>query len=134
MTKYSKGSWLVACLGLFLLAAAFSAASSAQEKPVDKKALYNEIAGNYDFDIQGQTMTINFFEKDGKLFGAPVGETPEEILPVQGNPLKFQVTPAGSGQLYELEFVRNDKKVIDKCILLSMGMVMEGKKQIKSES
>jgi hypothetical protein len=34
----------------------------------------------------GRLMTINFFEKDGKLYGGPVGETPEEILPVEGGP------------------------------------------------
>jgi hypothetical protein len=76
-------------------------------------------------------MTVNFFEKDGKLFGAPVGETPEEILPVKDSPLNFEVTPAGSGQLYELEFFRNDKSVIDRCTIKTQGMEIPGKKRDK---
>ena len=95
-------------LGLILMSAAVYAASQAQDKPVDTKKLYAEMAGDYDFDFQGQAMVINLFEKDGKLFGAPVGETPEEMMPVKGSLMKFEITPPG-GQLYELEFVRNEK-------------------------
>jgi hypothetical protein len=116
-------------LTLLLISAAVHAESQTQDKPVDAKKNLQEIAGDYDFDIQGQAMLINFFERDGKLFGAPVGETPEEILPVKGSLLKFEVTPGGGGQLYELEFVRNEKGVIDKCIIKTMGNEMIGIKR-----
>ncbi|MBE0712927.1 MAG: hypothetical protein IH583_11135, partial [Candidatus Aminicenantes bacterium] len=70
-------------------------------------------------------------EQDGKLFGAPPGETPEEIKPVEGKPLCFDITVAEGGQYYELQFVRNDKGVIDKCIMSVMGTTVEGMKIIK---
>jgi hypothetical protein len=38
---------------------------------------------------------------------------------------------ADSGDYYELQFVRNDKGVIDKCVMSVQGMVVEGAKVIK---
>ncbi len=102
-----------------------------QDKPVDMKKLIAEIVGDYSFELQGQTMLVQFTEQDGKLFGAPPGETPEEIKPVEGKPLGFDVTVADSGDYYELQFVRNDKGVIDKCIMSVQGMVVEGYKIAK---
>jgi len=97
-----------------------------QDEPVDMKKLIAEIVGDYSFELQGQTMMVQFTEQDGKLFGAPPGETPEEIKPVEGKPLGFDVTVADSGDYYELQFVRNDKGVIDKCVMSVQGMVVEG--------
>ncbi len=133
MPKCSKSSLFVIGLTLIFISAAVYAGSKTQDKPVDTKKILEEIAGDYDFDFQGQAMLINFFEKDGKLFGAPVGETPEEILPVKGSLLKFEVTPGGGGQLFELEFVRNEKAVIDKCILKTMGSEMIGIKRVEKK-
>jgi len=129
MAKRLKSSWLVIGLSLIFLSATVFGGTQAQDKPDEAKKILAEIAGDYDFEFQGQMMTINFFEKDGKLFGAPVGETPDEILPVKGSPLKFEVTPSASGQLYELEFVRNEKGVIDKCVIKTMGTELTGIKR-----
>ena len=52
--------------------------------------------------FQGQTLTVLFSEENGKLFGAPVGETPEEIKPVEGKPLCFDITVASSGRYNEM--------------------------------
>jgi len=128
MTKHSKRSTFVACITL-MMSVVLCRGLWAQDKPVDTKKLYNEIAGNYEFQPEGQIMVINFFEKDGKLYGAPVGETPEEILPVKGSPLKFEVFVSANGQLYQLEFVRNEKDVIDKCIMRVGGMEIVGIKK-----
>jgi len=129
MPKRLKNSFLVIGLSLIFLSAAVYAGSPTQDKPVDTKKILGEIAGDYDFEFQGQVMVINFFERDGKLFGAPVGETAEEILPVKGSLLKFEVTPSTTGQFYELEFVRNEKGVIDKCVLKTMGSEIIGIKR-----
>ena len=111
--------------------AALAVPAVAQDKPVDMKKLIAEIVGEYDFSIQGESLTVLFTEQDGKLFAAPPGETPEEIKPVEGKPLCFEVTLAESGDYYELQFVRNDKGVIDKCVMNTMGMTVEGRKIIK---
>ena len=123
----------VVIAAVLMLVGAFAPASPAQQaapqvKPEDAKKLLQEVTGDYAFDFQGQLMTINFFEKDGKLYGAPVGETPEELLTVEGSPLKFTVTPVSSGQTYELEFGRNDKKEIDRCLIKVSGMEILGTK------
>ena len=119
-------------LALILLAgiAAAQAApqAAAKDKPVDMKKLVAEIVGDYEFSAEGQTLLVQFIEQDGKLFGAPPGETPEEIRPVEGKPLCFGVTVSTNGQYYELQFVRNDQGAIDKCVMTVMGVVVEGYK------
>jgi len=128
-----KKSMLITATALLALAclAALAAPAAAQDKPVDMKKLITEIVGEYDFSFQGESLIVQFMEQDGKLFGAPPGETPEEINPVEGKPLCFAVTLAESGDYYELQFVRNDKGVIDKCVMNTMGMTVEGMKIIK---
>jgi hypothetical protein len=117
---------LAAVAGPVLVQAAPQAA--AKDKPVDMKKLIAEIVGDYNFDFQGESLLVQFIEQDGKLFGAPPGETPEEIHPVEGKPLSFDVTVAASSEYYLLEFVRNDQGVIDKCVMSVQGMVLEGYK------
>jgi hypothetical protein len=102
-----------------------------QQKPEDMKTLMADIAGEYSFEFQGQALLVEFTVLDGKLFGAPPGETPEEIHPVEGKPRCFDVTVSDSGDYYFLEFVRNDKGVIDKCLMTVQGMVVEGTKIVK---
>lgn len=123
----------LACLAALALplAAQTAAPAAVQDKPVDMKKLIADIVGDYDFTLGGQALLVEFIEQDGKLFGAPPGETPEEIHPVEGKPLCFDVTLADSGDYYELQFVRNDKGVIDKCIMSVQGTVVEGAKVIK---
>ena len=111
--------------------AALAVPAVAQDKPVDMKKVLADIIGDYDFSIQGESMVVQFTESDGKLFGAPVGEAPEELTVIEGKPLCFCVTVAANGQYYELQFVRNDKGVIDKCVMNAMGMTVEGMKIIK---
>ena len=111
--------------------AALAVPAAAQDKPVNMKKLIAEIVGDYDFSFQGESMIIQFTERDGKLFAAPVGETSEEIKPVEGKSLSFDITVAANGQYYEMQFVRNEKGVIDKCIMSMMGQTVEGMKIIK---
>jgi hypothetical protein len=130
--KRSLSLALAAVIALAFLAAPVAAQAAAQtaakDKPVDMKKLLAEIVGDYNFDFQGQSLLVQFIEQDGKLFGAPPGETPEEIHPVEGKPLTFDVTVAASGEYYLLEFVRNDQGVIDRCVMTVQGMVLEGYK------
>jgi hypothetical protein len=116
------------------MAAQVAAQVAAQDKPMDMKKLLAEIVGEYDFLAPGRSMIIQFTETDGKLYGAPVGEPAELISPVEGTPLCFDVTVADSGDYYILQFVRNDKGVIDKCILTVQGTAIEGTKIIKSQA
>jgi len=116
-----------------VLAGPVQAQTQAAPKPVDMAKIMAEIAGTYDFDVQGQAMVINFFVQDGKLYGMPEGETAELLMPVKGdNPLKFDVTVAANGQYYELEFARNEKGDIDKCTLKTQGMEVVAKKRAKT--
>jgi hypothetical protein len=130
LMKKIIGTTTMALLALACLAAS-AVPAVAQDKPVDMKKVIADIVGDYDFSIQGESMVVQFTESDGKLFGAPAGEAPEEIKPVEGKPLFFDVTVAANGQYYEMQFVRNDKGVIDKCIMNAMGMTVEGMKIIK---
>jgi len=128
-----KKTFLRTATALLALAclAALAVPAAAQDKPADMKKLLAEIVGDYDFSFDGQSLLVQFIEVDGKLFGAPPGETPEEIRPVEGQPLCFDVTVSTNGEYYMLQFVRNDQGVVDKCIMSAMGMVIEGVKLIK---
>ena len=128
--KLAAALLALACLAVFAAAQAAPQAA-AKTKPVDMKKLLTEIAGDYNFDVQGQTMLIQFVEREGKLFGAPVGEPEQMLNPVEGKPLCFDVTVSDSGQYFFLEFVRNEKGVIDTCLLTAEGMTVAGTKVIK---
>jgi|WetSurMetagenome_2_1015567.scaffolds.fasta_scaffold39763_3 hypothetical protein len=139
MRKYAIIRILAVFAALLLTFSVIAAAQQTQAqgqapapklKPEEVKKILQEIAGDYDFDFQGQPMVITFYEKDGILYGAPSGENPEVMAPAEDSPLKFTVTPS-SGQSFELEFFRNDKKVIDKCVAKAMGMEIVGAKRIK---
>lgn len=117
----------LACLAGFAAAQAAPQAA-VKDKPVDMKKLVAEIVGDYEFSVQSETLLVQFTDVDGKLFGAPPGETPEEIQPVEGKPLCFGVTVSTNGQYYELQFARNAEGIIDKCVLTVMGVVVEGYK------
>jgi hypothetical protein len=126
------GALLVALACLAGIASAQAAAQAAtQDKPVDMKKLIAEIAGDYSFEFQGQVLLVQFTAQDDKLFGAPPGEMPEEIRPVEGKPLCFDITVSTNGEYYVLEFVRNDQGVIDKCVMTVQGLVIEGVKVAK---
>jgi len=122
---------MTALLILTCLAAPLAAQAGAKAKPVDMKKLIAEIVGDWDFTFQGQSLAVQFTENDGKLFGAPPGETPEEIKPVADKPLCFDVTVAANGDYYLLQFARDDKGVLNKCVMTVAGMTAEGVKVIK---
>jgi len=115
-------------ISLIVISAAAQGPTQATQAPVDTKKLYAEIAGDYEFAMDAEVMHVIFFEKDGKLYGAPPDETPEEILPVKDKPLSFEVTVAGSGAYFAIEFLRNEKGEIDKCRLQSQGIELLGTK------
>jgi hypothetical protein len=129
-----QARWMFALLAVLALATALSAqvaSQPAQAKPEDKAKIYAEIAGEYTFDLSGQTQVITFVVKDGSLYGAPANETQELLVPVKDKPLNFEVTVSSNGNFFQLEFVRNDKGVIFKCVLSTEGMTVDGIKAIK---
>ena len=72
------------CLGLVLSAAAL-VPGSIQDQKVDPKVL-EQIAGNYEFEYQGQFMVFAFTVEDGKLMGAPENEDAERLAHL-GSPM-----------------------------------------------
>lgn len=102
-----------------------AAGVSAQNPPAEK---YAALVGDFEFDFEGQVMLISFWEEDGSLMAAPEGEEAEEILPMEGETLKFDITVAANGQYYEIEFVKDEEGEINTCIMRVMGMEIEGKR------
>ncbi len=127
MEKLSSKSILCSIVCLALMFSIINATSFAQEKKAGTKKNYNEIAGKYEFDIEGQIMVIGFWIEDGRLMGGPEGEEPAEIEPVEGEELKFTATTS-EGQYFEIAFVRDDEGKVAKCVIGTMGMEYEGNK------
>ncbi|UCE21552.1 MAG: hypothetical protein JSV46_04870 [Candidatus Aminicenantes bacterium] len=117
----------VVCMLLVL-----NASSLAQEKKQEKKVsarLLAEIAGNYEFEYEGQYQVFVFSVEDGKLMTAPEGEVQEEIEPVEGEKMTF-VGYAPDGREFRFAFERDDKGKISKCkvSIPAMGIEVEGVK------
>ena len=112
---------------LTLLLCISHAAFFGQQK-TDTGKLYAEIAGDYEFEFEGQVDTIAFFVEDGVLMGRDSDDdegTPLE--PVEGKELVFEAT-SDSGQLFVITFSRDDSGKITKCLLVTMGMEIQGVK------
>jgi hypothetical protein len=105
----------------------FNAASFAQEK-TDTEKLYAEIAGDYEFEFEGQVDVLTFFVKDGVLMGRDSDDdegTPLE--PVEGKELGFEAT-SEEGQIFEITFSRDENGKITQCLLVATGMEIKGVK------
>ena len=127
MKKIFNRSILCIISSLVLVFFICNASSFAQEK-TDTEKLYAEIAGDYEFDVQGQVTVITFFVKEGVLMGRDSDDdegTPLE--PVEGKELGFEAT-SEEGQFFEITFSRDESGKITKCLLATRGMELEGVK------
>lgn len=95
----------------------------------DKAKLYAEIAGDYEFNVEGQIIIIIFSVEDGALFGTSENDPdpPTPIDPVEGKELEFEATNE-NGDFYAFIFSRDEDGKITKCLLIAMGMEVEGVK------
>ena len=95
----------------------------------DKAKLYAEIAGDYEFDAEGQVIIITFLVKDGALYGTQEGDPnpPTPLEPVEGRELAFEATNE-IGQFFEISFSRDEDGKITKCLLITEGFEIEGVK------
>ena len=124
MVKMSKGILSVFVLCLFLTSLA--AASPVIEKQMDTEKLYKEISGRYEFDVDGQLTILDFYVKDGSLYGTSEGDNEEvDIDPVDLEKMSFEATDM-DGDFYEITFSRDEDKKITKCVILTEGMELEG--------
>jgi len=132
MPKTFKSSLIGFMLCLVFMLFTFNAVSFAQEKKQEKKVdakLLAEIAGNYEFEYQGQVIVFVFSVEDGKLMGAPEGDAQEIIEPVEGEEMTF-VGYSPEGTEYQFKFARDDEGKITKCTVSvpAMGIEIEGAK------
>ena len=126
---------VILCLSFVLFT--FNAASYAQEKKQEKKVdakLLAEIAGNYEFEYQGEVIVFVFSVEDGRLVSAPEGEAQEVVEPVEGEEMTF-VGYSPEGTEYRFKFARDDEGKITKCTasVPATGIEIEGVK-IKEDS
>jgi hypothetical protein len=112
----------------FILVLLICNSVSFSQKSTDTEKLYAEIAGDYEFEYEGQSAIISFFVKDGVLMGKDSEYDPGTPLElVEGKELEFTAT-AEDGQLFEIKFSRDESGKITKCLLISVGMEIEGVK------
>lgn len=118
----------IVCVVCMLLV--LNVSSLAQEKKQEEEKgakLLAEIAGNYEFEFQGQFIVFVFSAEDGKLMAAPEGEVQEALEPVEGEEMSF-VGYAPTGDEYRFTFARDDEGKITRCIVSvpAMGIEIEG--------
>ena len=120
----------IVCVSCMLLV--LNVSSLAQEKKQEEgkgAKVLAEIAGNYEFEYQGQFVVFVFSVEEEKLMGAPEGEVQEELEPVQGEELTF-VGYAPDGREFRFVFIKDEDGKIAKCKLSvpAMGIEVEGTK------
>jgi len=104
----------------------FDAASFAQQENKVDPELLEELIGGYALKIQEQTGAFVFIAEEGKLMGAPAGEKPSVLEPVEGKDMTFVgYSPDGTEHLFK--FMRDEEGKVAKCILSipAMGLVVD---------
>ena len=121
--KTQKPALAFICFALVMFG--ISVSSYAQEKA----KLYEEIAGDYEYEYEGQYIVITYWVEDGVLYGTQEGnpEPPAELNPVEGKELVFETT-GSDGNLYTISFSRDEDGKITKSTLAVMGIEVEGVK------
>ena len=109
---------------LALMVSVFSPVLLAQQEDEALKKKYAPVLGTYEFALDAQVMVISFWVEGGVILGAPEGETPAEITPVEGQELKFEADV--DGEYYELTFVKDESGKVTSCIMAVGGMEVEG--------
>jgi hypothetical protein len=124
MAKNSQKSFLIfICFALVLFG--LNVSIFAQEKA----KLYEEIAGDYEYEYQGQYIVITYWVEDGVLYATQEGspEPPAKLDPVEGKELVFETT-GSDGNLYVISFSRDEDGKITKSKLATMDIEVEGVK------
>jgi len=117
----------LAAAALALAISVLGAQTTGQEKKVDAVKLYAEIAGNFDFESQGRTLSLSFWEKDGKLWAAERGDEANfvEVKPLDLGLMKFEAYNP-EGQYYEILFGRDESGKVNRCTLRVAGIEVTG--------
>jgi hypothetical protein len=123
MERYEKNTFkltAICSVMLFLFLGAFAMGDDPAKK-------YAPIIGTYEFYMDADVMNVKFWVEDGKFLGAPPGETPAEIVLLEGEEWKFEATTE-DGQYFLITFAKDESGKFNKCTLESMGMEIEGKR------
>ena len=101
-------------------------ATSFALKISDTEKLYAEIAGDYEFEYEGEASIITFFVEDGVLLGRDSESDPgTQLEPIEGKELEFKAT-AEDGQILDVKFSRDENGKITNCLIATMGMEIAG--------
>ena len=133
MRRKEKKSLIgVMVCSFFVLFVMNTASYAPQENKVDPKLL-DELIGGYALKIQGKTGAFVFIAEEGKLMGAPAGEKPSVLEPVEGKDMTF-VGHSSDGTELLFKFVRDEEGKVEKCILSipAKGLVADMIKMEKS--
>lgn len=118
---------VLTCLAFLL--SVFGGMSFAQEKEVDTEKLYSEIAGSYEFEYEGQYWVFEIKVEDGNLVGAPEGEVPDILQPVEDTDMTF-IGFDPDGREHQFKFARDEDGKITKCTITvpELGIEVEGER------
>ncbi len=124
--QYKKSIFCVLTCLAFLLSA-WGGMSFAQEKNVDSEKLYSEIAGSFEFEYESEYIVFVFTVEEGKLMGAPEGEVPDVLQPVEDTDMEFTGFDP-NGNEFQFKFSRDEEGKITKCTVSvpAAGIEVEG--------
>ena len=123
-TTWKTMVFIAALIGAVGLA---GGALAAQEKNPDAQKIYAEISGVFTYVAGDRELTVVYWVKEAKLYGAEQGRENEstEIVPVDLAKMKFEATN-NDGNYYEIEFSRDEAGKIAKSLMKTRGVEAVG--------
>ncbi len=104
-------------LAVFLL---MSVAAAAQDSKPDPQAFFREIVSVYEARVDGRPFFVTYYLENGRLRTVHADNAPVDCVPIPGESLKFELASL-SGPRPQLEFVRDEKGTVAKCLTRAAG-------------
>ncbi|UCE21095.1 MAG: class I SAM-dependent methyltransferase [Candidatus Aminicenantes bacterium] len=88
------------------------------------KKMYAPVLGEYAFEWEGLTLTLNFYVKAGALWGDSGDGRPMTLKPAVENTFEFTAEDAKNGT-YELKFLKDDQGKYSVCHVINSGIGLD---------
>lgn len=110
-------------VGLFLVCSVTLAQEKSDE---DLKKEFAQILGEYAFEVEGQTFTLNFYVEGGELWADSGDGRPATMKAIEDEVFAFTAEDPVSG-LFEIKFLKDDQGKYTVCHVINRDMGLETK-------
>lgn len=125
-THLKKHIFRMSVFSVAVLFLAFSVSLAQEKSDEDLKKEFAQILGEYAFDMEGQTFTLNFYVEGGELWADSGDGRPATMKPIEDEVFAFTAEDPVSG-LFEIKFLKDDQGNYTVCRVINRDMGIETK-------